>query len=176
MATTQLPTQQWPQQRKRPACNEATVRLGELGRLANWNGLFQNARMFPRSIITTLRAAAARFPIVVVLGARQVGKTTLARAAFKTHRYLDLEDPRTAERFRQDARFELDTGADAGLILDEAQAVPSVFGALRGAVDAQRARLGRFRAAVAALVRRMGWRTTAYAGRDLPVPASVRCD
>ncbi len=102
--------------------------------------------MFPRSIITTLHAAAARFPIVVVLGARQVGKTTLARAAFKTHRYLDLEDPRTAERFRQDARFELDAGADAdtGLILDEAQAVPSVFSALRGAVDAQRARLGRF--------------------------------
>ena len=102
--------------------------------------------MFPRSIITTLHAAAARFPVVVVLGARQVGKTTLARAAFKTHRYLDLEDPRTAERFRQDARFELDVGADAdaGLILDEAQAVPSVFGALRGAVDAQRDRLGRF--------------------------------
>lgn len=100
--------------------------------------------MFPRSIVTALHAAAARFPIVVVLGARQVGKTTLARAAFNTHRYLDLEDPRTAERFRQDARFELDAGADAGLILDEAQAVPSVFGALRGAVDAQRARLGRF--------------------------------
>jgi predicted AAA+ superfamily ATPase len=117
---------------------------GELGRLAKWKGCFQNARMFPRSIITTLHAAAARFPIVVVLGARQVGKTTLARAAFKAHRYVDLEDPRTAERFRQDARFELDAGAGAGLILDEAQAVPSVFGALRGAVDAQRARLGRF--------------------------------
>ncbi len=78
------------------------------------------------------------------LGARQVGKTTLARAAFDTHRYLDLQDPRTAERFRHDARFELDTAADSGLILDEAQAVPSVFGALRGAVDAQRTRLGRF--------------------------------
>jgi predicted AAA+ superfamily ATPase len=100
--------------------------------------------MFPRSITPSLQAAAAAFPIVVVLGARQVGKTTLARAAFPSHRWVDLEDPRTAERFRQDARFELDAGGDAGLILDEAQAVPSVFGALRGAVDAQRARLGRY--------------------------------
>jgi uncharacterized protein len=100
--------------------------------------------VFPRLITQALHAAAAAFPAVVLLGARQVGKTTLARAAFGTHRYLDLEDPRTAERFRQDARFELDTGADAGLILDEAQAVPEVFNALRGAVDAQRSSFGRF--------------------------------
>jgi uncharacterized protein len=102
--------------------------------------------VFSRLITPALHAAAAAFPAVVLLGARQVGKTTLARAAFATHRYLDLEDPRTAERFRQDARFELDTGADAGagLILDEAQAVPEVFNALRGAIDAQRAGFGRF--------------------------------
>jgi uncharacterized protein len=100
--------------------------------------------VFSRLITPALHAAAAAFPAVVLLGARQVGKTTLARAAFATHRYLDLEDPRTAERFRQDARFELDTGADAGLILDEAQAVPEVFNALRGAIDAQRSSFGRF--------------------------------
>jgi uncharacterized protein len=100
--------------------------------------------MFPRPILTVLQAAAARFPVVVVLGARQVGKTTLARAAFAAHRYLDLEDPRTAERFRTDARYELDAGAEGGLILDEAQAAPAVFAALRGAVDAQRSRMGRF--------------------------------
>lgn len=100
--------------------------------------------MFPRSIVPALHAAANGFPVVVVLGARQVGKTTLARTAFEAYRYLDLEDPRTAERFRQDARFELDTAAGAGLILDEAQAVPAVFDALRGAVDARRAHRGRF--------------------------------
>ncbi|MBE7419879.1 MAG: ATP-binding protein [Ideonella sp.] len=101
--------------------------------------------MFPRLALPALRAAAAGFPVVVVLGARQVGKTTLARTAFANHRYVDLEDPRTAARFRDDARFELDAAADAsGLILDEAQAVPAVFAALRGAVDAQRSRHGRF--------------------------------
>jgi predicted AAA+ superfamily ATPase len=100
--------------------------------------------MFPRLLEPRLRAAALSFPVVAVLGARQVGKTTLARAAFPGHRYLDLEDPRTAERFRLDARFELDGAGDGGLILDEAQAVPAVFGALRGAVDAQRGARGRW--------------------------------
>jgi uncharacterized protein len=100
--------------------------------------------MFDRHLAPALHAAATDFPAVVLLGARQVGKTTLARTAFPSHRYLDLEDPRTADRFRQDARFELDSAPEQGLILDEAQAVPAVFGALRGVVDAQRSRRGRF--------------------------------
>jgi uncharacterized protein len=98
--------------------------------------------MIPRLLTDRLRACAQRFPVVVVLGARQVGKTTLARAAFPEHSYRDLEDPRTAARFADDPRFELD--ASEALILDEAQAVPSVFNALRGAIDAQRQRHGRF--------------------------------
>ena len=100
--------------------------------------------MFDRMLISSLRAAAAGFPVVVVLGARQVGKTTLARSAFPAHRYFDLEDPLTADRFRRDARFELDAADGAGLVLDEAQAVPAVFAALRGAVDARCSDLGRF--------------------------------
>lgn len=100
--------------------------------------------MFDRTLIEPLRSAAAAFPVVVVLGARQVGKTTAARTAFPAHRYVDLEDPRTAERFRADPRFELDAAPDGGLVLDEAQAVPAVFSALRGAVDATRGRMGRF--------------------------------
>lgn len=100
--------------------------------------------MFDRGLIAPLQSAAAAFPVVVVLGARQVGKTTVARQAFPGHRYLDLEDPRTAERFRADARFELDGAAAPGLVLDEAQAVPAVFSALRGAADAARRAHGRF--------------------------------
>jgi uncharacterized protein len=100
--------------------------------------------VFPRLTTGALHAAAQSFPVVVVLGARQVGKTTLARAAFPGHAYLDLEDPRTAERFRLDARFELDAAVSPGLVLDEAQAVPAVFAALRGAVDARRDTRGRF--------------------------------
>ncbi|HRK55929.1 MAG TPA: ATP-binding protein [Burkholderiaceae bacterium] len=100
--------------------------------------------MFARILATHLQSVARQFPVVVILGARQVGKTTLARSAFPAYRYWDLEDPRTAQRFVRDARFELDAVAEQGVVLDEAQAVPAVFAALRGAVDAQRQRMGQF--------------------------------
>src|SRR5271165_850590 len=83
--------------------------------------------MFERLALSAARAAAARFPVVAIIGARQVGKTTLAHTAFPDYVYRDLEDPRTAER-----------------LLDEAQVVPEVLAALRGAVDARRAVNGRF--------------------------------
>lgn len=101
--------------------------------------------MYPRLATERLRALAARFPAVVILGARQVGKTTLARQAFPDHAYVDLEDPRTGELFADDPRFQLDQGRPhAGLIIDEAQAVPGVFAALRGAIDANRKARGHF--------------------------------
>jgi predicted AAA+ superfamily ATPase len=99
--------------------------------------------MFPRLLAGHVAALARRFPAVVLLGARQVGKTTLARAVFPDYTYLDLEDPRTAQRFHDDPRFALDA-LSGGAILDEAQAVPALFAALRGVVDADRATPGRF--------------------------------
>lgn len=100
--------------------------------------------MFERMATPLLHEAARNFPAVTILGARQVGKTTLAQAAFPSHQYVDLEDPLTAERFREDPRFALDALSGKGLILDEAQAVPSLFAGLRGAIDAQRNSNGRF--------------------------------
>lgn len=78
------------------------------------------------------------FPAVVVVGARQVGKTTLARSAFSEAAYRDLESPLVRQRFAEDPAFELGQ-LGAMTILDEAQAVPELFPALRGAIDARRA-------------------------------------
>src|SRR3972149_5752507 len=99
--------------------------------------------MFARLLRGRLRDLARQFPALVILGARQVGKTTLARAVFADFHYADLEDPRTAQRFSDDPRYALDT-YDGGLVLDEAQAVPELFAALRGAIDADRSRHARF--------------------------------
>lgn len=99
--------------------------------------------MYERLCGRRLLELAAGFPAVVIAGARQAGKTTLARAVFPGYAYVDLEDPRTAQRFRDDARFALDA-LKGGAILDEAQAVPEVFAALRGAIDAERQRAGRY--------------------------------
>ncbi len=100
--------------------------------------------MFPRIARTALLDAARRFPAVTILGARQVGKTTLARAAFPDFAYVDLEDPRTAARFRDDPRTAIEESGGGGLILDEVQAVPAVFPALRGVIDDRRRDNGRF--------------------------------
>ncbi len=100
--------------------------------------------MFERLASSHLAKLARRFPAVVILGARQVGKTTLARAAFPGLPYLDCEDPATGAALREEPRFVLAGRERGGLIIDEAQAVAGVFAAIRGLVDADRARNGRF--------------------------------
>lgn len=98
--------------------------------------------MYPRLATQRLHHLAQQFPAVLILGARQVGKTTLARQAFPQHPYCDLEDPATQALFTDDPRYQLD--ARPQVILDEAQRIPPLFAALRGAIDADRQRMGRF--------------------------------
>jgi predicted AAA+ superfamily ATPase len=93
----------------------------------NWKRLAENR----------LRELSNQFPAVAVVGARQVGKTTLARAAFPSAAYKDLESPLLRLRFAEDPAHEL-SQLDEMTILDEAQTVPEVFPALRGAIDDRR--------------------------------------
>lgn len=100
--------------------------------------------MYARIAAKRLRYLAEQFPAVLILGARQVGKTTLARSAFEPFPYCDLEDPSLQALFIEDARFQLEARAKPTLILDEAQQVPTVFAALRGIIDQHRGQMGRF--------------------------------
>jgi uncharacterized protein len=100
--------------------------------------------MWRRLATARLKAVAEGFPAVLVLGARQVGKTTLVRTAFRTFPYVDLEEPRMRALFRDDPVFHIESRARPSLILDEAQFVPEVFSALRGIIDANRRMNGRF--------------------------------
>lgn len=100
--------------------------------------------MWNRLATIRLRTLAEQFPAVLLLGARQVGKTTLARMAFRGFPYVDLEDPRSRALFRDDPAFQIESRAKPSLILDEVQFVPEVFSALRGIIDARRRINGRF--------------------------------
>ena len=100
--------------------------------------------MWRRLAQTRLRSLWRRFPAVLILGARQVGKTTLARQTFPALPYCDLEEPRLRALFTDDPTFQIQQRSRPALILDEAQAVPGVFGALRGIIDARRKENGRF--------------------------------
>lgn len=100
--------------------------------------------MFPRLATARLRHLAHRFPALVVLGPRQAGKTTLAALAFPELPRLDCEEPATADLLRRETRPAIAARERGGLVLDEAQAVPAVFAALRGLIDQDRRRNGRF--------------------------------
>jgi hypothetical protein len=77
---------------------------------------------------------------VALVGPRQCGKTTLARSIPGV--YFDLE--REDDRLRLDLEWETLVAGKKLAILDEAQAWPEVFARLRGAIDRDRKRMGRF--------------------------------
>ena len=91
--------------------------------------------MFQRIASKRLNALCDQFPAVTILGARQVGKTTLARLAFPQATFVDLEDPAQRERFASDTRFAIATLGPNRIVFDEAQLAPSLFPALRGLID-----------------------------------------
>lgn len=70
---------------------------------------------------------------MAILGARQVGKSTLARTALPGFRMLDLEDAGDFQRLAADPAFVL--GQQRRLAIDEAQRLPVVFPVLRSFLD-----------------------------------------
>jgi predicted AAA+ superfamily ATPase len=94
--------------------------------------------MIPRTThLRLLKGQLASFPVVAMLGPRQVGKTTLARQLVAgwegTAWYFDLEDPDDQARLA-DAAFALRplTGL---VVLDEIQMRPDLFPLLRVLAD-----------------------------------------
>jgi len=95
----------------------------------------------PRTIQQTIEERLLQFPAVAILGARQCGKTTLAKQLVGRHPqavYLDLERPSEQRKLQdpelyfeaQRARLE-----EPLFCLDEIQRVPELFPVLRGVID-----------------------------------------
>ena len=80
-------------------------------------------------------------PAVVVTGARQTGKSTLAQAAAPPRRFLSLDDFDVLDAARRQPELLLD--GDAPLTLDEVQRAPDLLHAVKMAIDRNR-RPGRF--------------------------------
>ncbi|MDX2347053.1 MAG: ATP-binding protein [Legionella sp.] len=97
----------------------------------------------PRNLASQIRELLAQFPAVVILGARQVGKTEIARHIAPDFVYVDLENPADRDRIEFDPGFFFEQHPSA-VILDEAQEFPLLFNYLRGVIDNSREAVGRF--------------------------------
>lgn len=99
--------------------------------------------MINRRLKDILRQKLLDNPAVVLMGPRQVGKTTLVyeMAQKESALYLDLERPSDLAKISDIEKF-CELNADKMLVLDEVQRAPGLFAPLRSIID-QRKREGK---------------------------------
>jgi predicted AAA+ superfamily ATPase len=97
--------------------------------------------MISRTLHDAIAASLIKYPVVSLLGSRQVGKTTLAKsvkeAAARDVIYLDLELPSDWNKL-QDPELYLRQFSETLVIIDEIQRMPSLFPIIRALVDQNR--------------------------------------
>lgn len=98
--------------------------------------------MIPRVATNTLSQLSTEYPVVVVTGPRQSGKSTLVRNVFQEKPYVSLEDLDERMFATEDPRGFLSRYPD-GAILDEVQHCPGLFSYIQTIVD-QGSRQGLF--------------------------------
>ncbi|MBU0558629.1 MAG: ATP-binding protein [Bacteroidetes bacterium] len=101
--------------------------------------------MINRRIYNEILVSLKQFPVVGIIGSRQVGKTTLAKEIktdYKNSIYLDLELPSDYNKL-EEAEIYLQDNADKLIIIDEVQRKKDLFPLLKALVDKKRV-AGRF--------------------------------
>ncbi len=98
----------------------------------------KEARIKRTTLAARLERALRASPVVALIGPRQCGKTTLARALARARRstYFDLEDPLDLERLAQ-PKIAL-ARLDGLVVIDEVQRRPDLFPVLRVLADQPR--------------------------------------
>lgn len=96
--------------------------------------------MIDRQIKQRVQEALDDQPAVVLLGARQVGKTTLAQSLShsRSSTYIDLEDYTERDGVMQNPKLFCEQHKDELIIFDEIQNTPKLFPVLRGVIDQRR--------------------------------------
>jgi len=99
--------------------------------------------MIKRRITLAFSRFLKTFPVVLVTGSRQVGKTTLVRKNLPDHKYVLLENPDQRNLALADPRRFLETHPSP-VIFDEFQNVPELTSYLQGLIDQERKKNGQF--------------------------------
>jgi predicted AAA+ superfamily ATPase len=90
--------------------------------------------LIDRKIEPVLKSLVAQYPVVMITGPRQSGKTTLCRKVFPDMAYVNLEAPDTRQYALDDPRGFL-MSYQNGLIIDEVQRVPEITSYIQPLVD-----------------------------------------
>jgi len=96
--------------------------------------------MVKRKLHKIIASRLKQFPAVALLGPRQSGKTTLAKAISDIYFDLEIEQ----EKLRLDLQWHNIVQSNKPVIFDEAQNNPEIFPRLRGEIDKKRKKNGRF--------------------------------
>ena len=87
-----------------------------------------------RNLEPNLRQAAGQSPVLTITGPRQSGKTTLVKAVFPKHDYVNLESLDSRTSAIEDPRGFLNQ-FHGGVIIDEVQNVPELLSYIQTIVD-----------------------------------------
>ena len=97
-------------------------------------------RIIQREITNTVKTRLKNYPAVALLGARQVGKSTIAGMVLEQIPkaiHLDLERPADLNKLTDPEAF-FSQFSDYLICLDEIQRTPDIFPVLRGVIDRNR--------------------------------------
>jgi len=96
--------------------------------------ILQGMKFVPREVGRRLAALLRTFPVVLVYGPRQCGKSTLVRHLYPLWQHVDLERPADVGALTADLEGFFDTHPRR-VVIDEAQRLPALFPVLRHVVD-----------------------------------------
>jgi len=100
-------------------------------------------KYYPRLVTDKLQRALKSFPVVIIGGARQTGKSTIVRKdpLFQKRPYFTCDDPQTLLSMKSSGTEFLNSSPQ--MTIDEAQRIPEIFLTLKYIVDENRIH-GRF--------------------------------
>ncbi len=94
--------------------------------------------MIIREAEKKIKELRSKYPVILVTGPRQSGKTTLVRKLFPKYNYKNLENPDLKIIAQDDPRRFLEIGSGNKLIIDEIQEVPELASYIQAEVDEQK--------------------------------------
>jgi predicted AAA+ superfamily ATPase len=107
------------------------------------SGFYGDFTVISRTLVPTIRSVSKSFPVLLLTGPRQVGKTTLLEECERGGRhYVTLDDMQERQLARTDPVLFFQTHKPP-LLIDEVQYAPGLFSAIKMIVDREK-RPGQF--------------------------------